>query len=127
MRRIYIAVALALISVTTGIFTSTDITARSEKQLNNIKKIEAYIKNKKLKKAEKLCKKTADEFSKKDSKIMYLYYIHSDLSYISENLYSMHGYLKRRRLNEYYYIADVTKNRLQVIIDKEPINPENIM
>ena len=61
MRRVYIALGLIIISLTTAYFTGADVRSRSEKHLNNIKRIEKYIKNKDYNKAENICKKAADD------------------------------------------------------------------
>ncbi len=127
MRRIFIAAALLLISVVSGIFFSKDIGERSKKHLNRINLIDSFLSKKDYKNAKITAKKTADEFNYIDSKIMYNYYIHKDLSDIAENLYSMHGYIERKKLNEYYYISGITKNRLQSIIEREKIDLRNIL
>lgn len=127
MRRVYIALGLIIISLTTAYFTGADVKSRSEKHLNNIKTIEKYIKNKDYNKAEIICKKAADDFKINDSRIMYTYYNHNDLSDIGENLGSMLGYIERKKETEYYYISGITKNKLQSLIDREPIRIRNIL
>ncbi len=127
MRRIYIAIALILISVGIGIFTSGDLKRRGTRHLFNIDKVERYIENREYEKAERLCKKTADEFRLNDSRIMYIYYVHKDLAEIGENLYSMHDFIKNKKDSDYYNISGITKSKLQTIIDKEPLNIQNIL
>ncbi len=127
MRRIYIAVALLIISVIIGIFTTNDLKNRSLKHLNYISNMEYYLNKGYYKKAERLSKKAADEFKFTDSKIMYNYYLHRDLDEIDFNLYSMYEYIKRKKETEFNFISTQTKNRLQTIIDKEPVNLENIL
>lgn len=127
MRRVYIALGLIIISLTAAYFTGADVKSRSEKHLYNIKTIEIFLKNKDYKKAEKLCKKAADDFKINDSRVMYTYYNHNDLSDIGENLGSMLGYIERKKETEYYYISGITKNKLQGLIDREPIRIRNIL
>lgn len=127
MRRVYIAAALIIISVVLGIFIDNDINSRSVKHIKRIHLIDNYLSKNDLKKAGITAKKTADEFYYTDSKIMYNYYVHKDLSEIAENLYSMEGYLERKKLNEYYYISGITKNRLKSIIERDNINLRNIL
>lgn len=127
MRRIFIALALIAVCISIGTYTRYDLINRCEKHLNNIKKIEYCLNRKDYNKAEKICKKTADEYTFNDSKVMYNYYNHSNLSDIGENFYSMRGYIKRKKDTEFYYISGINKNKLQNIIDKEPINLRNIL
>ncbi len=127
MKRLYIAAALIIISLLLGIFTGKDIKSRSVKHLKNIKKIEAFLNKKDFINAEKTAKKTADDFYFNDSSIMYSYYIHKDLSDIGENLYSMHGYIKRKKLNEYYYVSTLAKSKLLSLIKREDIEIQNLL
>ncbi len=79
------------------------------------------------KKRSDYAKKTADEFRLNDSRIMYIYYVHKDLAEIGENLYSMHDFIKNKKDSDYYNISGITKSKLQTIIDKEPLNIQNIL
>ncbi len=127
MRRIYIAVILILICIFTAVITSRDIKTRLNKELITVNKIEKYIDNKDYNKAEKLCKKAADEFNSNDSSYMYIYYVHKDLAEISEYLYNMHDYIKHRKISDFYSVSGIIKSRIKTITDKEPINIRNIM
>ncbi len=127
MKRLYIAAALIIISLTIGIFTGKDIKSRGYKHLENIRIIEACLSKKDFINAEKRAKKAADDFYFNDSSIMYSYYIHRDLSDIGENLYSMHGYIKRKKLNEYYYVSTLAKRKLLSLIDREDIEFQNLL
>lgn len=127
MKRIYIAFILIIISVLIGVFTRYDINKRSNKYLDYISNIEYYLKKDKYKEAEKECKKAVDDYNYNDSKIMYSYYVHSDLSDIGDNFNSMKNYINSKKKTEYYYISGMLKNRLKRIAEKEPINIQNVL
>lgn len=127
MKRIYIAIGIVLIGVIYGCFTNIDIQTRTDRIINNIKEVEKYVTKKELDKATEKCKKTADEFKNSDSKIMYSYYVHKDLAEIEENLYSMYGYIRRKDVDSYYHLSDITKGKLKAIADKEPITVQNVL
>jgi hypothetical protein len=127
MKRIYIAVLLIAASLFLGYLSGKDVEKRSNKHLEYISNMEYLIKRNEYKKAERLCKKAENEFNKTDIKFMYTYYVHSDLSDISENLASMRDYIKRKKDTEYFYVSGIAKNRLLKLINKEPINLQNIL
>ena len=127
MRRIYIASALIVLCIIIAFLTSNDIKTRLNNKMKTVNRIERLVDNKDYIKAEKLCKKTADEFNSTDSQYMYIYYVHKDLSEIGEYLYNMHDYLKYRKISDYYSVSGIIKSKIKTIIDKEPINLQNVL
>lgn len=127
MRRIIIAVSLLIISAIIGIITNYDLTERSRKHLSFITEIENSVSVNDYIKAENIIKKAADEFNFNDSYIMYNYYTHNDLSEISDLLNTMRIYIKEKNKVEFYHYSNLAKNKLQSVIDKEPVNIRNIL
>lgn len=127
MKRIIAAVVLVLICVGLGIFEHIEVQKRCNKCLADIRKSETLVKKGKYKKAARKCARTAIDFGKTSSELMYWYYAHETLSDISTNLSEMHQFLKHGEKTQYFAIASITKNQLNSAKEYEIISIQNIL
>ena len=127
MRRVFIAFSLLVISVVAGVITNKDLNTRCSKHIDYILEVKNLVEKNNYFKAEKICKKAADEYNFTDSGIMYNYYTHNDLSEIGEILNTMRIYIKEKDKTEFYHYSDSAQIKLNSIINKKKVSLENIL
>lgn len=126
MKRIYIAIALLLASITMGIFETINVSQGSQKYIDYIDEINMKLDNNEVNNAAVLCKKADEEFEEMSKTLMF-YYMHKNLEDVAGSLSSMYEYLRNDEIHDYYAAAAMTKEKLESMRDTGSVNLQNIL
>ena len=127
MKRIYFAVVFLLLSLAVGIFEYATITTKTDDYLNSVSKIGSLVKNNKSEEAEKLAKKTANQFNEFSKSFLYCFYKHDDLENITEQMYTIEDLLDDKNIEDYHKENHLLNEKLLFIKEKEQITIQNIL
>ena len=127
MKRIYIAIMFIVLSVFTASFELITINDTTDRTVAKLEKIEKLVGEKKVEKAEKMCKKLADKFDENNKNILYCFYRHDVLEEISDKLYGLEDYLDDERIEDFHEISHSVKKKLLIQKEKEHITIQNIL
>ena len=127
MKRIYLAAAFLVFSLSVGIIEYITINNTIDTYMNQITKVETLIKEDKIKEAETIIKENAVSFENKGKSILYCYYTHDELEEITEELYTLEDLLDDKRIDDYHEQSHLLMKKLLFIKEKEQITIQNIL
>lgn len=127
MKRIYIAFVFILFSLIAGTVEFITINNNADNYMSSISKISNLVEERKIKDAEKLSKKAAEDFEKISKSIFTCYYSHDELEEINEQLYRLEDLLNNNRVEDYHELSHILKNKLLSLKEKEQITIQNIL
>ena len=127
MKRIYIAIMFIVLSVFAATFELIMINKATDSATAKLERIEKLVGEEKVEKAEKLCKKLADEYDENNKSVLYCFYRHDVLEEISDKLYGLEDYLDDERIEDFHEISHSVKKKLLIQKEKEHITIQNIL
>lgn len=127
MKRVYIAIAFLIFSMTVGIVEYITINNTIDTYMNQISGVEKLIKEDDINKAEKIIKENAVSFENTGKSILYCYYTHDELEEITEELYTLEDLLDDKRIDDYHEQSHLLMKKLLFIKEKEQITIQNIL
>lgn len=127
MKRMYIAIALIIISLAIGFFEMFTVKNTVKECITGLESINKSIDNGNIESAIKKCNSIAKNFEDKSDNILYCYYNHKELDTINENIVTLSEYLKYNQKSDYYATMKKIKKQLKSMKDEEVPKPQNIL
>ncbi len=127
MKRMYIAVALIIISLTIGVTEMYTVKNTVKECISGLKSVNESIYSGNIKTAIKKCDNIAKKFEDKSDNILYCYYNHKELDSINENIVTLREYLKYNKKSDYYAVLAIIKKQLKSMEDEEIPKLQNIL
>ncbi len=127
MKRMYVAIALIIISLTIGFLEMFTVKNTVKECISGLETVNENIDNGNIKSAIKECNTIAKNFEDKSDNILYCYYNHKELDSINENIVTLSEYLKHNQKSDYYATLVKIKKQLKSINDEEIPKPQNIL
>ncbi len=127
MRRMYVAIALIIISLTIGFIEMFTVKNTVNDCISGLESINKNIDNGNIKSAVKKCNTIAKNFEDKSDNILYCYYNHKELDSINENIITLSEYLKHNQKSDYYSTLVKIKKQLKSISKEEIPKLQNIL
>lgn len=125
MKRVWIAIALLLVSGILCVSEYTLINKQCDEYTSIIKKADEHVKNDEFEKAVKECKKAEKQFTKSDS-IMNVFLIHGDVDDVTNNIAMLKKYAQYECKSEFLSLSAKTKRQLLSLQKSELPMFENI-
>lgn len=127
MKRIYIAILFILFSIAVGTVEFITINTNVDKYIAEINRTAKLVDYNKTKDAEKLSKKTAENFESYSKNVLYCYYRHDHLEEITDDLYGLEDLLDDKRTEDYHEKSHLIIKKLLSLKEKEHITFQNIL
>ena len=127
MKRMYIAVALIIISLTIGVTEMYTVKNTVKECISGLKSVNESIYSGNIKTAIKKCDNIAKKFEDQSDNILYCYYNHKELDSINENIVTLREYLKYNKKSDYYAVLAIIKKQLKSMEDEEIPKLQNIL